>query len=184
MIKTISNPTGIDWHLQQAQGKLYAHLQKVWGAGDYHCYGRAYRNAATGGGYIAEVYEGEGRYKEVYWDSQLSAISFFGIGPKSTKEAAHQLDVHLVFFANLEKLKPGITHRADEEVRQDVYNAFGPAAYGLTYDSTELYLENVLREYKSSLRDERLRTVDMHPVHCFRLNYTLSYNPNKTQLKF
>lgn len=184
MLKTLTNPVGIDWHLQNVQEKLYARLMKGWGDVDYACYGRAYRNKDRAEGYIAEVYEGANQYKEVYWDDARAAVSFFGIGPKVTKDAAHLLDVHLVFFVNLQKLKPTLTHRADEEVRQDVYNALGPAAFGLVYKSTELYLENVLREYPGTRREERLKAVDMHPVHCFRLNYQLTFNPNKQNLKF
>ena len=80
---------------------------------------------------------------------------------------------------NLQKLRPEITHRADEEIRQDVLQAVGKSSFGMTFKSVDLWIENVLKEYPGSRRDERLKAVDMHPVHCFRYNYTLLYNPNK-----
>jgi len=180
MLNLKDTPVGIDWHIQKAQQKLHTYLTAKWAIADkdYECYGRAYRNKEKSG-YIAEVYDANGEYKEVYWDDKLKAISFFGVGENIAYSTQSTANVHLVFFVNLKKLKPSITHRADEEIRQDVFNAFGKSSYGLVFQSFDLWLDNVLREYPGSRRDERLKYVDMHPVHCFRLNYKISFDPNK-----
>ena len=170
---TKANPVGIDWYIQQAQTVLYNNL----GWDNYNCYGRVYRNK-TKDGYIAEAFTGTD-YKEVYWDDSLSAISFFGITDGVKSDVENKANIHLVFFVDLTKIKPGITHRADEEIRQDVYRAIGKSAYGLVFQGSDLWLENVLKEYPGSRRDKRLEAVDMHPVHCFRFNYQLLYNPNQ-----
>lgn len=183
MLITKTNPVGLDWHIQKVQERLYEELLKKWGAVTYHCYGRAHRNRTTDG-YTAEIYTGGDRYKEVYWDSAADAVSFFGLHGTEKKDAANTIGVHLVFFVNLAKLKPGIAHRADEEIRQDVFNVVGGHSYGLSFHSIELWVENVLKEYPGSRREERLKYVDMHPVHCFRINYNLTFNPNKQDLKF
>ncbi|HRS66198.1 MAG TPA: hypothetical protein P5519_09985 [Spirochaetia bacterium] len=192
MLITKTNPVGIDALIQQLQTKLHTELCTAWALTDcendqqnkYYCYGRAYRNA-TANGFIAEVYTSNGEYKEVYWDDKLYAVSFFGIAAQTDRTIGSKTDVHLVYFVNTKKLKPDVTHRADEEVRLDVLNIIGKSSFGFVVDSVELWLQNVLQEYPGSIRDERLKYVDMYPVHCFRLNMTINYNPNYcSSLKF
>lgn len=178
MLRTKTNPLGIDWYIQAVQTKMYSQLMTAWGDVTYECYGRVYRNK-TANGYIAEAYVSGKEYKEVYWDDTLAAaISFFGIDNIKVG-VTNTADVHLVFFVDLNKVAPSITHRADEEVRKNVIDAIGKSSHGLSFESIDLWIENVLKEYPGSRRDDRLKAVDMHPVHCFRFNYTLSYNPNK-----
>lgn len=177
-----TNPVGIDVLIKRFQTVLHSRLIETWGlvADDplYRCYGRCYRNQAEDG-YIAENYEGENQYKEVYWDDGLKVISFFGMAVRSDNETGQYVtNVHLVFFLNLAKLKPSITHRADEEVHQDVANAIGKNLHGFQVQSIETGIENILREYPGSRRDDRLKFVDMHPVHCFRINLSVNYNIN------
>jgi hypothetical protein len=182
MLITKTNPVGIDVPIQTLQTYLHKQLVSKWGLTGYDdpaymSYGRVYRNKKDSQ-YIAEAYIGNNEYKEVYWDDTLTAISFFGTGSKTTFDLKNKTDVHLVFFANVYKLKPGLAHRADEEVRNEIQQLFGNTLHGFTYESMELWLENVLREYPGSRRDNRLIAVDMQPVHCFRLNLTLLYKPN------
>lgn len=180
MLITKTNPTGADWYIQELQTKLHTKLLVEWNisSDDYKCYGRCYRNKSDDG-YIAQNYEASNEYKEVYWDDTLKAISFFGVGNTANLSVGANANVHLVFFVNLAALAPAISHRADEEVRQQVLNAIGSNAFGFSVDSVETSIENVLREYSGSRRDERLKYVDMHPIHCFRINLTLNYNVNK-----
>lgn len=183
MLVVRNNPIGIDWYVQRLQTYIHGQLLTRWAidTAQYNAYGRCYRNKEVGGsGYIAENYTSSGNYKEVYWDSSLSAISFFGLsGNILRKNASAMADVHLVFFTDLAKLKPSVAHRADEEVRQDVTNLLQASQWGFMHQSTEFGIENVLKEYPGSRRDDRLKYVDMHPVHCFRLNLKLIYDPNK-----
>lgn len=190
MLVTKINPVGIDWYIQQLQTRLHTELVGVSGwnlsdTGQYKCYGRAYRNK-KGNGYVAENYESDKEYKEVYWDDTLTAISFFGLSSTPVKKSIKsEAEVHLVFFADLDKLAlkdsdgNTIAHRADEELRNSVLNVIGKFSYGFSVLSVELWLENVLREYSGSYRDERLKTVDMHPVHCFRINMKIIFDQNK-----
>lgn len=187
MLNVKEDPVGIDVYIRKFQEKLYSSLMETWGlnpenADDekrYQCYGRCYRNKKSNG-YVAEVFESGKDYKEVYWNDTLSAISFFGISDSIEHNVAEKANVHLVFFVDLKKLKPSINSRADEEVRADVIKLVQAGLFGFKYESMDLWLENVLKEYSGSYRDERLKAVDMHPVHCFRLNFSLNYNINKT----
>lgn len=182
MLITKTNPVGEDVPIQKLQSFIHGQLVTKWGlagANDtlYQCYGKAYRNKQDNA-YIAEVYTGSNEYKEVYWNDELKAISWFGLSGAIRHDIIEQVAVHLVFFVNLEKLKPSITHRADAEVRKDVLDIIGSGRFGLKYESTELWIENVLREYPGSRRDDRLKAVDMHPIHCFRLNFQLKFDKN------
>lgn len=174
-----TNPKGIDLSIQKLQSYIHTELTTLWGVTDtFECYARASRNR-TSDGFIAEVLTSGKSYKEVYWNDALAAISFFGTGTRSTSELGQlKTDVHLVFFTNLTKLKPSIVHRADEEVRKDVINACMKGDYGFTLESVETGLDNVLREYPGSRRDDRLIGVDMQPKHCFRLNFSILYDIN------
>jgi hypothetical protein len=186
MMITKINPVGIDWYIQQLQTKLFNELVPATIATDqYKCYGRCYRNKKDSG-YVAENFEGGTEYKEVYWDDTLTMISFFGISNNIKRSVRSEADIHLVVFADLVKLGlkyPGtntlITHRPDEELRQKFAGIIGRFSNGFTLLSIELWLENVLKEYAGSYRSDRLKVVDMHPVHCFRMNLKLIYNENK-----
>ncbi len=182
MLVTKTTAVAEDVPIQKLQSLIHKSLVTKWGlTGNddpaYECYGKAYRNK-TDDGYIAEVYTGGNEYKEVYWNDELSAISWFGLSGPIRHDTIEQVGVHLVFFVNLAKLKPSITHRADAEVRKDIMDIIGAGRFGFTYESTELWIENVLREYPGSRREDRLKAVDMHPIHCFRLNLQLLFDKN------
>lgn len=191
MLITKTNPVGLDFYIQKLQTRLHTILLDAdhWNLADptkYKAYGRCHRNKTTDG-YIAENYEGGNEYKEVFWDDTLIALSFFGIGNSGIKAGTinSEADIHFVMFANLSKLalkdddNNTIAHRADEEIRKMITDIIGKHSFGFTYVSTELWVENVLREYSGSRRDQRLKFLDMHPVHCFRINLKLVYNPKK-----
>jgi hypothetical protein len=184
MLITKDNPVGIDAKIQQLQTKLHDDLLAKWGivTDQYKCLGRCYRNRKDQG-YVAELYLGNGEYKDAYWDDTISAISFFGLSNSPVKHnLLEQANVHLVFFVNLAKLKTGIAHRADEEVRIDVLDLIGNSLFGFVFQSIELGLDSVLKEYPASWRTAEkytnLKTVDMHPLHCFRLNLFVQYDKN------
>jgi len=185
MLTVINSPVGIDVPIRKMQEYLHKALMAKWGLNPaitaenakYESYGRCYRNKKANG-YAAEIFTGGNNYKDVYWNDGLNAISFFGVGQKVDHKISESAEVHLVFFVDLKKLKPALVHRADEEVRLDVLNAVQTFGFGFTYKSLETGIENVLREYPGSYRDERLKHVDMHPVHCFRLNFSLIYKKN------
>lgn len=180
MLITKTKPAGVDVPIQKVQEFLHTRLLALWGISSdvYRAYGRCYRNKQDFG-YIAENYEGKDEYKEVYWDDNLTVISFFGIGSSVKHDKIKEsVDVHLVFFLDLKKVKPSILHRADEEVHTDLLKLLGEGREGMTYTGLDTGVDNVLREYPGSRRDKRLIAADMHPAHCFRLNFTLLYSKN------
>lgn len=186
MLTQKNNPEGVDWYIQRLQTAIHGPLLTSWGVSSdqYQSYARCYRNRRNNG-YVAEVYQSGKEYKEVYWDDQLAAVSFFGMGQQIKRGLKSEVDVHLVFFVDLSKITlttpsgEPVQCRGDEEVRNDVLDLIGRYSNGFTVTSVDLGIENVLREYPGSIRDERLRHIDMHPIHCFRINTKLLFDPNK-----
>lgn len=195
MLNLKTNPVGIDNAIQSIQEQLHAALMVTWGLDPnvaaqnalYQCYGRCYKNKRETGS-IAEVYTGNAtvpgsnEYKEVYWNDELAAISFFGIADRVIIKGESQTDVHLIFFTDLVKLAIKdnvgnmVTHRSDNEIHNQVQQIIGNSLSGLALVSIETGLANVLRDYPGSYRDERLSVVDMHPRHCFRFNFTIDFD--------
>ena len=185
MLTVINIPKGVDVSIRKMQEKLHSSLMATWGLDPlvdaenilYESYPRCYRNKKDHG-YIAEVYTAENEYKEVFWNDSLHALSFFGIGSLTSHKIGDSVDVHLVFFVNIAALKPLLTNRADEEIRLDVLNVIGKGWASFNLVSVETGIDNVLKEYSGSIRDKGLARVDMHPIHCFRINLKLNYNRN------
>jgi hypothetical protein len=180
MLNLIETPAAEHIAVQKFQRKIHERLLKLWGLStdDYQSYGLAYRNQ-TKDGYIAQWYLGEGNYSnDLYFDDKYKAVSFFGLSGGFTHDVGDTVKVHLVFFVDVQKIKPTV-HRADAEIRQDVVGVCSNGLYGFNYEGMDLWLENVLREYNGSRRDERLKYIDMHPKHCFRLNFELRFNQTK-----
>lgn len=179
----MDKPVGLNVPVRKMQEYIHRELLKKWGVevmALYHSHGLCYRNKKDNG-YVAEIFisdnsQGEIDYKETYWDDNLTAISFFGTDTKTTFDLDAVNKIHLVYFVNLNKIKPTAIHRADIDVQRDLISLFKTVNYGFSLNSVETGIENVLREYPGSYRDTKLKVVDMHPVHCFRLNFTLITN--------
>jgi hypothetical protein len=173
---TKKNPVGKDWYIRKLQEWLYAKLVAKWGSDVvYDCYGRVYRNK-TDNGYRAEVYKGRGEYSDVYWDDSKQVISFFGVAPTEQISEDAEVDVHLVFFVNLDF--KSATKRNDEEIRRDVYSILKKDPFGFQLKESHTGIENCLTEYPGTSRDERLKFFDMHPGHVFRFDMNLRYDPD------
>lgn len=174
-----TNSVGVDAAIKLLQGSLYFKLLKAWGLelspDSYMSYPRIYKNQRNDM-FVPEWYEGAKEYKEIYFDD-ISAYSFFGVSDKTEFNGAnHDTDVYLVFRVDLSKIKPGISHRADEEVHVDIQNIIKTGSYGFTYISMETGVKAAFREYSKWV--EQTKYNDMHPWHVFRFNFKLNYNTN------
>lgn len=185
MIELKPIPSGVDISIQKLQSDIYTRLSKAWPADIvWESYGRVYRNR-EGNEYTAERFMPEatdGRdYADVYWKDSVDVVSFFGVSTTTSRKTRHQADVHMIVFCNLRTLKPGLsTSRADEEVRIDFLRLIGKCLYGFHYKGVETGITNVLKEYR--VGQFKLNSVDMSPVHAFRLNFSLTYNPLQSNI--
>ena len=178
-------PVGVDIPIQKLQSYLHEKLLTKWSLqnADYEAYGRCYRNQKEAG-YVAEVYVGGNEYKEVYLDDRIAAISFFGLSGDIDHVVTNIADVHLVFWVNIKLLYPSITHRGDEEVRKDVQVLVDNGYQGFEFTGMRMGIERVHQEYRGTIMAAQanldpLKFRDMHPYHCFRLDFKLTYNINR-----
>ena len=171
-----ATPAGIDSNIQLFQKKLFYDLSAKWDIGnlEFDCYGRAYRNVREGR-YIPEVYVGGNEYKEVFFDDSLTVQSFFGVAEQEGYANAVKAQVFLVFMVNLKSLKPALAHRGDEEVRVDAEKVAVSNPYGFRLNGIYTGLERVFQEYQA-FAGSTLKDCDMHPFHCFRLNFDMNYS--------
>ncbi len=188
MALVIKNSTvGIDVPIQQLQKKLYSQLKVVWGITndtDYSSYGRAYKNQ-TNDGISPEVFIGGMDYRDIYFDDTLKALSFFAIDDTvKYNEGSATSNVSLIFMVNVQTLKPSITHRADEEIRQNVTSLIRPQMFGFTIQSIVTGINNVFKEYSGWMKTTGIRYRDMQPLHCFRINMALLYKLSDTSICF
>lgn len=175
-----ANPVGVDINIKGLQRYLYPQLKTLWGINDdtsFDSYGRAYRNQ-TEDGYIPEVYVGLKEYKEVLFDDKLKALSFFGVSEDVSYSDAATAQVFLIFMVNLDQIKPGVG-RNDEEVRNGVQRLLTPAPYGFTMTGFATGIDTVFKEYSGWRKTQGIKYRDMHPLHCFRINFSLLYDINQ-----
>lgn len=179
MIYTKTNPNSIDYSIQTFQQAVYAGILKVWPSAVYESYGRC-SPVRTPNGYVATVYNGGVDYKTVAWDDGTGSDiqSFFGYSGNIIRDRTlADAMIHMVVFCDLTRLYPAAEYRMDEEVKMEFLRIFQKALYGFHYDSMELGIERVLREYRGTLVQPGIDRMDMHPLHCFRFNFLISYNP-------
>jgi len=182
MIYTKLSPVGIDVPLQSIQERLFSKLLDKWSLdeSDYKSYGRCYRNTKQEG-YVPEMYVGEGKqYQDLFLDDNVSVTSFFGCEKMPITNRAFKADVHLIFAVNLNKVGKNIEHRADEEVRIDVYQVISKLP-SIEINDIIVGSENVFREYTAWKK--LIPNRDMQPYHFFRLNFTLNYIPSFCSFK-
>lgn len=175
--------SGIDAPIDGLQRLLYPNIVAAWGlnadsAADYNSYSRAYRNQ-TEDGYIPEVFVSGKEYKEVLVNDKIKALSFFAVG-ENTRFQGNQLeaDVSMLFFVNLTKINAS-SERADEEVRQQIIQMVqGIKSFGFAFTGVETGVDSVLRDYDGLRKSPGFKFRDMHPFHCFKLNFTVRYKSN------
>lgn len=169
--------TGIDIPIQKLQTVLYNKILPLWNVNDasFTMYGRAYRNQISDG-YVPEIYVGKNEYSDAYFNDQLSASAFFGLGEVEKIDKSNPTaDVFLIFMVNLAKIKPGDT-RNDEEARVDIEKICLNKDFGFYLGSMVTGIDQVFKEYTGYRTTKGIKFRDMHPWHCFRLNFKLTYN--------
>ena len=164
-------PVGIDVPIQRFQKHLYEVLPEIWQIDEcqYDCFGRAYRNQ-KGSGYVPEVYLGDNKYRDAYFDDDKTAVSFFGVEDVQKVDIALIANVYLIYCIDLKKAYPAVNHRSDEEAHRDIINVSEQYQFG-KFMGLVTGIDSVFKGYDI----KQIKYRDMHPLHCFRLNYSLAY---------
>lgn len=175
LVQKIS-PVGIDTSIDTLQVELYNHLidNALWTK--YESYPRAYKNP-LGENTIPEVAIDQKDYKEVLFDDNFKATSFFLTEDdvSSNTDGVFTQNVSMIFQGILTELYPLITtHRADAEMLDDVMKAFEKTNYVVTNMITgvdnvysDLDLQNRLKEH--------VQLDDMSQFHVLRVNFDIQY---------
>lgn len=170
MLYIKNNPVGIDKKIDFIQQNIFKKLCKLWNIteADYNSFCRAYKNQKNSG-YVPEFYMGTNEYEELFFDDTVSATSFFVVADKvDLVMSSFKAIVSLVFCVDIPRLRT-LQHRADEEIRQDV---IGKLQGIVDISSVETGINNVFREFTQT----QIKYRDLHPMHCFRINFSLIYN--------
>ena len=175
-----SNIVGIDLKIKEFQDFLYPKIKTLWNLNDdnFNMYGRAYRNQ-TKDGYIPEAHIGNGEYNDVFPNDTLNASAFFGVKENSVMSTtiidASVTDVFLIFMVDLSKIKPG-DERNDEQSHVDIQKLCSSRHFGFQMVGLTTGLDSVFSEYSGWRKQEGIKYRDMHPLHCFRINFKLNYH--------
>ena len=123
MLYIKTNPIGIDLQIQRAQIYLHDKLEIAFNC-DITAYGRAYKDNNKGS-VKPLAYIGNGEYKELLTDDRISGLHYFFIENDEAKVLSRTCmsdnEVDIIFIVDdLSKVKGGITHYADEEIKEEI----------------------------------------------------------------
>jgi hypothetical protein len=173
-----TNPKGVDFMIDAMQSRVYDKLiAKGWS--NYESYPRAYANVKKGGT-VPEFYLGENEYQEVLMNDKFSVTSFFLVdNARSFDKESGQFTqtVSMIFQADIRKLFPTVSHRADEEMHEDIFgslklinnkNFLTTLIVGVddVYSSLSIPAEYI----------ERVQMDDISNYHVCRLDFSIPYN--------
>lgn len=158
-----TDPVGIDAVVDDLQTQL-----ETLGWTTYDNYSRAYKNK-TENGIIPERYTQDGNYLEVLFNDNLNASSFFLMGdslPVIEEGLKVNGSLSLIVQVKLDKLKPLITHRPDEEIRYSVVLALSDNTYNWEVTNITTGIDNVYSGFDVS----QINYTDMSEFHVFKLD--------------
>lgn len=162
-----TNPIGLDAVIAKIQTKLYDKLTTLWGV-SLEGYPRCYEIKRDKKTTIEHFISGKDYLSLINCDKN----KFFFLNKKDIVQNSYttfDTEIDLFFIVNIKNAKPGIAHRADEEVRLDVYNVL--STIGDLGVDMKITTDNVFNGYDFKFTD------DMQPYHFFKI--TMSVNDFK-----
>lgn len=168
---TKNNPIGVDIVINDLVESIYDDLTSF-GWTNYEAYHRVYKNPVSATGeFIPEAYTGESinqhDYKEVLMDDTYRSTSFVLTGDNTTFEnGLYSIPLSIIFQVNCQELYDQLTHRADEEARNDAIVAVQRALPSSRLESIVTSIPVVYSEFKT----DNITFTDMTPYHVFRVN--------------
>lgn len=176
-----TNPVGVDVAIDKLQRDLYEGLTVGFGWTGYEAYHRAYKNYNKGQ-IIPEIYTGANEYKDVLFDDTKNVSSFIIINderPFTPNLSKFTVNLAVIFQAKLDKLFPVITHRADEELIDNVYKTIK----NKRWDKELLGVVTGIKRVYDSLNivNPKLPTDDTSNFFVVRFNFRVVYINTKCQ---
>jgi hypothetical protein len=161
MIYQRTSPVGVDKAVDRIQTTIYSYIQNQWSLTEAQIisFGRVHK--ITGKTDKLRWYDTDYKTYDMLLESNIAALFFFIASGNATFTDIFNREVWMYMFVNLETVKPTITHRADEEVKMDIYNRLKPMeAFG---GFGEMDLPN----FNSKM--------DVQPYHAFKIILNLRY---------
>lgn len=152
---------GIDAKIDQLQRYLFNNL----GWTNYQSCHRAYRNPKEDS-IIPEVYIGNNEYREVFFDDNFDATSYFLVDDENPiEDRGLQPTISMYFQVKIDKIEPGITHRADEEIMNRVLFWISKNSFGIKATSRVTGIPSVY----AGLKQDQIPFDDMSNFLAFRI---------------
>jgi hypothetical protein len=163
---TKTNPVGIDRPIHHLQEFIYRQLQTTWGLSTSQI--NSYPRVEKIGDDLKYFSQGKDYQMNDFLLEDKFAVQFFFLANGSRSfSMLWETEVDVYFSVNLSTVKPTITHRADEEVKQDIYNILQQGSEGV------VSIQPVdLKGFKDRM--------DMQPYHFFRFTLKMTYRYDKT----
>lgn len=161
------NPVGVDTKIAKIQKAVYNRLTTLNGWTKYDSYERVYLNPYhETGSLIPELYKGNREYREIYFNDNVFAESYFVVNQNRTFNEKFETNIGYIFQVNLEALYPSVLHRADEEAHRDVFFGIQEVLRSEDILSVKTGVKNVYE----GLNTDQNRLDDMQPCHVFRFD--------------
>lgn len=166
------NPVGLDATINYMQKVLFEKLNAKWNT-DITVYPRCYVNVREEEGKlykIIEHYNDNDEYTNVI-AAEVNKCFFVktaDVTPKNLQD--YETEVALYFTVDLSAVKPTITHRADEEVHNDVLEIISKFG-NVTFNRLVTEIQKVYSGLDYTTND------DHQPYHCFKIEMDIYYNP-------
>lgn len=161
-----TNPVGIDRPINVLQDFLYQRLQSLWSltTSQINAFPRVYRIGQD----IRHFTSGKDYNPlDLLLEDKVPVQFFFLDNQSRTFDDSWSTEVDVYFGVKLSVVKPSISHRADEEVKQDLYNILQQGSEGVVS----------IQQVDLNGFEERM---DMQPYHFFRFTLKLTYRYDKT----
>ncbi len=168
------SPVGIDEKILRFQNHIYNKLGWL----EYESYGRVYK-VYEGSNVVPEIYIGGGDYTKVLFDDNYNATSFFVVEESRSVENTVRGDVKvsIVFQVDLKALYPAIAHRADEELKVDLYKAVSSNGIGFNLTDIKSEVKNVYEDLTiSSDLFDSVKLDDISHRHVVKLDFNIKYD--------
>jgi hypothetical protein len=168
------SPKGIDIPIDRLQHLIYLGLQSN-GWTNHESYHRAYKND-TDNGQTPEFALGVKDYKEVLFDDNFYATSFFLVEDTFNRDELYDTTVSIIFQVNLQKLFPSITtHRADEEMHRLIALILEDNKWDYKLNRIVTSLNDVYAGL-DSFDLSQVKTDDMSDFHVVRFDIDINFN--------
>ncbi|MBU3661000.1 MAG: hypothetical protein FGM14_14080 [Flavobacteriales bacterium] len=164
------NPVLIDAVIDYIQNVLESEL----GFQNWENNHRAYKTPIANERFFkAEVYNGNGEYRECFFNDYFYASSFFIANDLSEfRNGKMQQKASFIFQCKLKSLFPEIDHRADEELRNKLFQVFSNLDDSIVFEGFETGIENVYNEFDRT----NLKYHDFGDFHVIRVNFKARFN--------